>query len=138
MAVLPLMSVYTPGLGVLGFYAVGAYGGMDVVAVVVAGLKHLGVCLEYCGLLGKLLAKVVKGGFERTVEEPAHKAEGEDVSAFEHALVVETRVGQRGLCHRCYGHFHQLGRDAELGEGVEGGILGLFEVGLAEKSRCRR
>ena len=43
--------------------------------------------------------QMMHGAFERTVEEPAYKAECKYISAFEYALVVETAIGKSGLCH---------------------------------------
>ena len=101
--------------------------------VVEAGLKHALVGLEDGGLAAELAAEMGHGLVERTVEEPAHQAEGEDVAALEHALVVETAVGQGVARHLCDGHLQQaFVVDAEFGEWVVGGELCLAEVGGTE------
>lgn len=112
--------------------AVGADCGVYVVAVVEAGLKDQSVGLVDCGLLGEFVLEVTEGRFERTVEEPADKAEGEDVAAFKHALVVQPCLGQSGAGHGGDGHFDDLGLDAEFLEGLVGSEKSFPEVSFLE------
>ena len=93
---------------------------MDIVAVVVAGAEHFGVGLVHCGLLGKFLMEHLQRCLFGAVEQPAEQAEHEDVAAFQNGFYVHAAVGQRGLGHRRYGHFHHLSRDSQLLDGVVG------------------
>ncbi len=101
---------------------------MDVVSVIVAGLDNLGIGFIDSGLLGEFALEHTESAFKRTVEKPADKTEGEYVAALEDALVVQSRLGQRGFGHRSDGHFHHLGLDVEFLERIESLEKRLFEI----------
>ena len=71
--------------------------------------------------------------FERTVEQPAYQAKGEDIAAFEHTFVVESAVGKRLLCQGGYGHLHHLSLDAKLLERLVGGVQRLAQIRFLER-----
>ncbi len=101
-------------------------------SVVISGLEHFGVGLVDSGLFGEFGVKVRQSSLERTVEEPAHKAEREDVAALYDALEIHSAVGQSGLGHGCDGHIDYLRLDAEFLERTVRGILGFLEVRFLE------
>lgn len=104
---------------------------MHIVAEIVAGTEHFGICLVDGGFLGELFVQHFQGVLFRTVEKPAEKSEREDVAAFQHGLDVHVRVGQGSLCHGCDRHFNHLCRDAEFLDGVVGLEQGFFQaIGL--------
>ena len=102
--------------------------------VVPAGLKHLGVGFVDSGLAGEFRLEMLEGAFQRAVEQPADKAQSEDVPAFEHTLVVHAAVGQSGLCHGRNRHLdNSVGIEAKFGDGIVGGIESLAEVWSLER-----
>ena len=82
---------------------------MRVVAIVVASLNHLDIGLSDGGLLGKFLLEEIEHQVQVAVEEPADESQGEHIAAFQHGLVVHSRVGQ--------GVFHHL-RERALDDAV--------------------
>ena len=74
---------------VVALDAVGRNRSVDVVSVVITGLHHLGISLENRRFLGKLVFELAQSAFERTVEEPADKAEGKHIFATENRFEVE-------------------------------------------------
>ena len=118
---------------VFGLDAVGRNRCMDIMTVVESGLKHFGVGFEDSRFLGKFLAQMMQSGLERTVEEPAYQAKGEDIAALEHALVIQTAVGESSLGHCGDRHLYYLSLDTELGKRIFGLILRLLQIGFFER-----
>ena len=106
---------------------------MDVVTVVIAGLKNDSVCLIDSLFLGEFGFQMSEGGIDRAVEEPAHQTESENVAALEDAFVVETAVGESRFGHSRYWHLYNLVADTELLERTVGGIQCFFKVRFLER-----
>ncbi len=135
----------TPGSGCvavdIGIYArtrifrfdtVSAHRGVNVVSVVVAGLKNLGVGLVNGRLFAEFLFQMVESGVDRAVEKPADQTKRKYIAAFKHTLGIKTGIGKSGFGHRGHRHFHYLGLDAEFLERTVSGVFRFFKIGFAE------
>ena len=116
----------------VGRDAVGRYGGVYVVAVVVAGAEHLGVGFVDGRFLCEFFAEHLAGALLGAVEEPAEQSQSEYIAAFEHRLEVHPLVGQSRFGHRRDGHLDHLGRDSQFLDGVVGGEFGFAQALGAE------
>ena len=108
----------------------GGHGSMGIAAIVVASLDDPDIVFGNGGLLLELLTKEAERQFEVTVEEPADKAQGKHITAFQYRLVVHTRISETVFHHLRYrtGH-HTVGIDAEFQQVVVALKLCLLQVG---------
>ena len=70
--------------------------------------------------------------FERTVEEPAHKAECKHILALHHALEVEAAVGEGGFHHGGHRHLYHFAFQPDFFVRLVGGVESLVEIGFLE------
>ncbi len=107
---------------------------MRVVPAVPSGAYHFGVCLVDFRFFCEFCLKFGEHAVHGTLEEPAYEAEREHVLALEHGLLVEAASFERALYELRHRHEkHATLVDSEFLDRVIGSVLGLFEVGRAER-----